>query len=196
MRKLLVLGFLCLPILATASGMAVSLSDLYIQNATRHSQIITIRNLPESENQFKLLANSICRIKPAIMFQPFTEESNSFVLMLESHSTRDPIVIDKNGNLTLAHAAINSFNYSGEVDAYRLFGFCGGRLRQSGSLMVVPQTNPESAPNFILANCSKVSTFIYTLSERKKYKLKRTMRFDKIKDCLTIRQERIQNTAL
>ena len=71
------------PLISNATGLAVSMDDLYLKNNTSKTND-TNQNLDESANRFTLPANSMYKINQSIMFQPFEEESNNFVVMVTS----------------------------------------------------------------------------------------------------------------
>lgn len=187
LRLLCIIGLF--PNLASATGMAVSLKNLYLQNNSSKSTLITIKNLAENNNQFRLQPRSICRIDQPLMFQPFTEESNNFVIMIENKGKRDPIVIDKLGLITLAHNSKLKIPHIGQVKNYSLLGFCGNQLYQRNFLEVEPHTNTPEAPNFNLVKCAATSNFIYLISDIsiKDKKYQKPINFGKIKDCALLK---------
>lgn len=155
-----------LPVLANATGMAVSINNLYIQNATNTATTFQIKNLPESTNKFTLPAKSICKVDSTLMFQPFEEESNNFAIMITTEQSVNPIVIDQFGLLTLASNSAIKAPYSGKVSQYKLFGFCGNKSGQYQFLNVTPHNNESSAPDFQLVNCSETSNYVYLINDR------------------------------
>ncbi len=154
------------PIFANATGMAVSINNLYIQNANNTATTFQIKNLPESANKFTLPAKSICKIDDTLMFQPFEEESNNFVIMVTTEQSVNPIVIDQFGLLTLASNSTIKAPYSGKVSQYKLFGFCGNKSGQYQFLNVTPHNNESDAPNFQLVNCAETSNYVYMINDR------------------------------
>ena len=155
-----------LPLIANATGLAVSMDDLYLKNNTSKTTTIQIRNLDESASKFTLPANSMCKIDKSIMFLPFEEESNNFVVMVTSPEMVNPIVIDQFGLLALASDSAIKAQYHGNVKQYSLFGFCGNKLGQYKFLNVAPHDNESAAPNFTLANCSERSNFVYFINDK------------------------------
>ncbi|MEN9945781.1 MAG: hypothetical protein RLZZ293_167 [Pseudomonadota bacterium] len=155
-----------LPIIAHATGMAVSLNNLYLQNNTSQSMTIQIENLTESANKLVVPAKSICKINQSLMFLPFAEESDNFAIMVKSSNMVNPIVIDNFGLLALASDSAIKAPYSGKVKQYSLFGFCGNKLGQYKFLNVIPHTNESDAPNFELANCKTTSNFVYFINDK------------------------------
>mgnify|MGYP000281737036 CR=1 FL=1 len=166
MKHIYLALFGMLPLITNATGLAVSMDDLYLRNNTSKTTTIQIKNLDESANKFTLPPNSMCRINQSIMFQPFEEESNNFVVMVTSPEMTNPIVIDQFGLLALASDSAIKAQYHGNVKQYSLFGFCGNKLGQYKFLNVAPHDNESAAPNFTLANCSERSNFVYFINDK------------------------------
>lgn len=166
MKHIYLALFGMLPLITNATGLAVSMDDLYLRNNTSKTTTIQIKNLDESANKFTLPPNSMCRINQSIMFQPFEEESNNFVVMVTSPEMTNPIVIDQFGLLALASDSAIKAQYRGNVKQYSLFGFCGNKLGQYKFLNVAPHDNESAAPNFTLANCSERSNFVYFINDK------------------------------
>jgi hypothetical protein len=173
------------PLTAQATGMAVGLPNLYLQNNTNQEKLVTVKNLSKEGIEFGVPAKSICRVNGPIMFQPFEEESNNFVIMVENDKNIDPVVIDKTGMLTLAHNAMIPFNYAGNVKNYSLIGYCGNKLGQYRFLEVTPRPADGGPPIFGLANCSLDSSFVYFINDgyAKVKNRKKSLKFSKIRDC-------------
>lgn len=174
-----------LPIVAEATGMAVSLDNLYLQNNTNKSTVVQVKNLDESTNQITLPAHGICKIKQSIMFQPFSEESNNFVIMVSNDGKINPIVIDQFGLLTLASDSAIKAQYSGNVKMYSLLGFCGDQLGQYKFMNVLPHDNESAAPNFTMVNCKQSSNFVYFINDQyiKVKNRPKKIDFDRVGEC-------------
>ena len=161
---------LCLcvvPICANATGMAVTINNLYLQNSTNQETVVQIKNFAESANKVNMPARSMCKIESNIMFLPFEEESNNFVVMISTDKSVNPIVIDKFGLLALAADSAIKAPASGRVSQYRLFGFCANKYAQYQYLNVAPHDNGESAaPDFRLANCNQTSNYVYLINDQ------------------------------
>lgn len=158
---------LCIvPMVAGATGMAVTMSNLYLQNATSQATVVQIKNFDESANKFTVPARGMCKIESTIMFLPFEEESNNFVVMISTEKSVNPIVIDKFGLLALASASEIKANSSGNLSQYRLFGFCGNKYAQYQYLNVKPHDNESAAPDFRLVNCTQNSNYLYLINEQ------------------------------
>ena len=153
------------PLVAGATGMAVSLNDFYIQNNNNRATVVQVKNLDESANKISLPAHGICKINQSIMFQPFTEESNNFVIMVSNDERVNPVVIDQFGLLALASDSAIKAPYSGKVNQYSLLGYCDNNREQYKFLNVTPHDNESAAPNFILANCRGTSNFVYFIND-------------------------------
>ncbi len=163
--KLLHYILLC-PIIAKATGMAVGLDSLYLQNQSATMAQVRIVNLEESVSFFKVAARSVCKVPGPIMFLPYTEENDNFVIKVMVNHNNNPVVIDKFGLLTLAQDALIKVPYSGMVKYYGLYGYCGNKLGQSKFLKVLPSAASSAAPNFLLANCAQRSNFVYTINDK------------------------------
>ncbi len=175
------------PAFAGATGMAVGLPNLYLQNNTNKSTVVTIKNIAESGAQFKLAAKSICRIKGPIMFQPFEEESNNFVVMVENNGKVDPVVIDSLGTLTLAHDSILKLPSTGNVKNYSLQGFCGNKLGQYKFVNAKPEAANDGPPTFQLINCNQDSNFVYFVNDNyiKVKSRQKSINFERVIDCVS-----------
>lgn len=165
-----ILAILATPLAANATGMAVNLDNLYLQNFTSNPVNVTIKNLPESANIFKVPAKSICKINQPIMFLPPDykmppEDSASYAIMINTDNTDNPIVMDKYG-LALASDSFIKAPSSGNVSQYSLFGFCGSKYSQYKFLNVTPHDNESSAPDFRLINCKDTSNFVYFINDK------------------------------
>lgn len=163
-RTILISCLAVTPFVVSATGMAVSLQNLYLQNAASSDTTATVKNIGESGITYKLPAQSMCKISQPVMFFPFEEEKNQFVIMVETPNSKNPIVIDKFGLLSLASNAVLPFNYSGNVKYYNFAGYCGNKFNQAKSISVKPHDNESSAPDFRLANCKAGSSFVYTIN--------------------------------
>lgn len=148
-----------------ATGLAIGLNDLYLQNNTAKPVKLKISNLPESTNTIEVKPHAICNINQNIMFLPYPEESNNFVIMINNESIKNPIIIDQFGLLALASDSVIKADYFGPVKMHSLLGFCGNNLGQYKFLNVTPHDNESSAPNFILKNCNKDSHFVYFIND-------------------------------
>lgn len=166
MKHLYLALFGLLPLFANATGLAVSIDNLYLQNATNQATTIQIKNLDESANKFSLPPHGMCKIDRKLMFLPFEEESNNFTIMISTEKSVNPIVIDQLGLLTLASNSAIKAPYSGNVSQYKLFGFCGNKSGQYQFLNVAPHDNESSAPDFQLVNCAGTSNYVYLINDR------------------------------
>jgi hypothetical protein len=182
----LLLITLLAPIVANATGMAVNLQNLYLQNFTTNTTTVTISNLDQNANTFDIPSHGICKINQPIMFLPDEEESNNFVISVKTAKTSNPIVIDKFGLLALASDSALQMPSQGNVKQYSLFGFCSNKYQQYKFLNVAPHNNESSAPDFRLANCKSTSNFVYLINDKyiKVNKKQKTINFSAVKDCI------------
>lgn len=160
--KVLVTSLVCQNAMAT--GMAVGLDNLLIQNNTNKNLTIQINSLPKDQQQMNIKANSICAINQNLMFLPEATENNNFVIMLKNNDNLNPIVIDKGGKLALASFAKLKFNYQGNVKKDQLLGYCDNKLQQNKFLSVNLTSSKDSMPVFKLKNCTKTSNFVYVIN--------------------------------
>lgn len=161
---------LFLPLTVHATGMAVSLNNLYLQNFTASDVKVTIKNLSEKANQFTIPAKGICKINQPIMFLPpdYPQESGnnaSYAISINTETTNDSIVMDKYG-LSLASDSFINAPYNGNVSQYRLIGFCGSKYSQYKFLNVVPHNAESGIPDFHLINCNNTSNFVYLINDK------------------------------
>lgn len=154
-----------MPLVAGATGMAVSVDNFYLQNNNNRATTVQIKNLDESANKIILPAHGICKVNQSIMFQPFEEESNNFVIMVSNDERVNPVVIDQFGLLALASDSAIKAPYSGKVNQYSLLGYCNNKREQYKFLNVTPHENESAAPNFVLANCQGTSNFVYFIND-------------------------------
>ncbi|RTL01509.1 MAG: hypothetical protein EKK57_04450 [Proteobacteria bacterium] len=159
-----------LPVFAHATGMAVSLNNLYLQNFTSKPVKVKISNLSESYNQFEVPSKGICKINQQIMFLPpdYPQESGnhaSYAISVNTETTNNPIVMDKYG-LSLASDSFINAPYSGNVSQYRLIGFCGNKYSQYKFLNVTPHNGESGIPDFHLINCNNTSNFVYLINDK------------------------------
>lgn len=173
------------PALTSATGMAVSLNNVYMYNNTPHSAQIQIKNLADRANLFQIPPRSVCKINTPLLFLPDASESNNFVIMVQIDQNQNSIVIDKFGLLTLAADSAIQARYAGQVKQYSLNGFCGNKLAQTKFLNVQGHDNLQSPPNFVLANCANISNFVYFINTqyvKVQHKIK-SINFNQIANC-------------
>lgn len=167
---------------AMATGMAVGLDNLLIQNNTNKALIMEINNLPKDKQIVNVKANSICELNQNIAFLPEQTENNSFVIMLKNGDNLNPIVIDKDGKLALASYAKLKFNYHGDVKRDQLLGYCDNKLQQNKFLSVDPENLKDSMPVFKLKGCTNSSNFVYVVNT-KNGKIQKKLDISKIAKC-------------
>lgn len=167
----------------SATGMAVGIDKLYIQNTSKQTVKIHMDNLDKNAQNLSILANSICKIDKKIIFIPNEMENNSFVIMLQNPSMINPIVMDKEGNLALANFARLKFNFNGDVKYYNLLGYCANKIQQSKLLSVIVTSDLYNLPLFNLKNCSSNSSFVYVINQNKQFKAQNSIDFSKVKPC-------------
>lgn len=166
-----------------ATGMAVSLNNLYLQNTTSKIFKLKINNLDKNTPDILLAANSMCKINKNIMFLPSVIENNNFVIMLSNANMVNPIVIDKDSSLSLANLAKLKFRFSGDIKNYNFLGYCNNNLTQSKSLSVMANSNSNELPNFNLKNCDSDSNFVYVINQSKTFVPPSVIDFSKVKLC-------------
>jgi hypothetical protein len=170
-----------------ATGMAVGINGLYLQNNLPKPVEIQIKNLDKNAGNLILLPNSLCKIPQKLIFLPEETENNSFVIMLQN--MRDPIVMDKDGKLSLASLAKLKFTFSGKVKDYNFLGYCANKLQQSKLLSVILSSDLYSLPLFNLKNCNAETNFVYVINQNKQFKPQNTLDFTQIKPCSISKNE-------
>lgn len=191
MKSLTLLIGLSLPILAHATGMAVNLNNLYLENFTAKDVTVTIKNLPENESQLVVPSRGICKVDKSLMFLPpeksESDNSASYQIMISTATTNNPIVMDKFG-LAMASDSFIKAPYSGNIQQYSFSGFCGNKYTQYKFLNVTPHDNESAAPYFRLVNCNDQSNFVYLINDKyiKVKNKQKKIDFSKIKPCQII----------
>lgn len=179
------------PLLANATGMAVNLNNLYLQNFTSKDVKVTIKNLPENESQLLVPSRGICKVDKDLMFlppeNPESGNSASYEIMISTPTTSNPIVMDKFG-ITMASDSFIQAHYSGNVKQYSFFGFCGDKYSQYKFLNVIPHDNESAAPDFRLVNCANQSNFVYLINDQyiKVKNKQKKIDFSRVKPCQII----------
>lgn len=166
-----------------ATGMAVGIDKLYLQNTSNQTISMHIDNLDKGSQNISIPANNICKIDKKVMFLPEDVESNSFVIMLQNANILNPIVIDKEGNLALASEAKLKFKFKGNVKYYNFLGYCDSKLQQSKLLAVIVTSDLYNSPLFNLKNCNATTNFVYVFNQNKQFKAQQNIDFSKVKLC-------------
>jgi hypothetical protein len=190
MKYKLFIALSCTTLVVNATGLAVSLNNLYIENQDKVNIKITVPNLASDKNKFIIPAGTVCKINTPIMFLPANDSSNNFdyVITLESIKTTNSIVIDNEGLALASYSKIKS-KYMGNVKNYNLLGYCEDKLSQRKNLFVIPHDNESSMPDFRLTKCTSDSNFVYVINDNipdKVTKYNQTISIPTIKPCQQI----------
>lgn len=164
MKKILLVLCGAIPYISHATGMAVSIDNIYFKNVNKNNELITINN----EQVFNIPAQSMCKIDKKIMFLPPKESSidgssSNYVISVDGNSFNNNIVIDKYG-ISLASNSFIKAPSHGSVKNFSLVGYCGSKYKQFKYLNVQADENESSVPTFKLMNCNGDSNYLYVLS--------------------------------
>ncbi|RTK95738.1 MAG: hypothetical protein EKK64_05940 [Neisseriaceae bacterium] len=154
------------PLIANATGLAVNLKNVYIENQDKQDVTVIIPNIDSQKNKFTIPANTMCRVTDPIMFLPAEDSDGKFDygITLETPKTKNSIVIDNDGLALASYSKIKS-DYTGNVKNYNLLGYCESKLWQRKSLNVTPHDNESAMPDFRLVKCEATSNFVYVIND-------------------------------
>lgn len=187
-KNLLMLSIALLPIFACATGMAVSMDNLYLKNNNKTEELVTIKNI-DPDKKIKIPASSMCKINTKIMFLPpdyetTPENTANYIVSVSGNNFENNIIMDKFG-LSLAYDSFIKAPYSGNVKNFTFTGYCGSKYQQFRYLSVNDAESGDAMPEFKLANCKSDSNYVYMISKSyvKVSKKSSAMDFNGIPEC-------------
>lgn len=153
--------------LTFATGMAVTLNNMYLANTSGESIAITLNNLNQAPT-VNLSPKTVCKLPNAIFFTPNLVESDSnFYILFTVKNNYNAIVMNQD-SISLASNSKWSKAYTQDTTKFNLEAICGSRQLAKKTIATIAVNQNNNPPTLAPKMCPNNYSFVYSYGKPSK----------------------------